>query len=112
MFTIPIWVFTIAGMRMDTKKREMIGPFKNPGARWGQAAAPVNDHDFLTDAKGVAISYGIFERQANLGHIFVGTSHDTAEFAGDLQRSREMTRVCSRKVDHLTDGSEVATLIL
>lgn len=68
---------------VDTKKREMIGCFKNPGTRWGQTPVPVNDHDFLRNAKGVAISYGIFDPQANRGHIFVGTSHDTAEFAGD-----------------------------
>jgi len=68
---------------VDTKKREMIGKFKNAGAKWAQAATPVLDHDFRTDAIGVAISYGIYDPQANQGSIFVGTSHDTAEFAGD-----------------------------
>lgn len=68
---------------VDTKKREMIGLFKNAGAKWAKAATPVNDHDFLKDAVGVAISYGIYEPQANRGHIFVGTSHDTSNFAGD-----------------------------
>jgi len=68
---------------VDTKKREMIGLFRNPGAKWAKAATPVNDHDFRTDAVGVAISYGIYDPQANRGHLFVGTSHDTSEFAGD-----------------------------
>ena len=68
---------------VDTKKREMIGKFKSAGAKWAQAATPVLDHDFRTDAIGVAISYGIYDPQANQGSIFVGTSHDTAEFAGD-----------------------------
>lgn len=68
---------------VDSKKREMIGLFKNPGAKWAKAATPVNDHDFRTDAVGVAISYGIYDPQANRGHLVVGTSHDTAEFAGD-----------------------------
>lgn len=68
---------------VDTKKREMIGLFKNPGAKWAKAATPVNDHDFRTDAVGVAISYGIYDPQANRGHLVVGTSHDTAEFAVD-----------------------------
>ena len=68
---------------VDTKKREMIGRFKNPGAKWAKAATPVNDHDFRTDAVGVAVSYGIYDRQANRGHIVVGTSHDTSQFAGD-----------------------------
>jgi len=68
---------------VDTKKREMIGLFKNSGAKWAKAATPVNDHDFLSDAVGVAISYGIYDLQANRGHIVVGTSHDTSDFAGD-----------------------------
>src|SRR3970040_1188519 len=68
---------------VDTKKREMIGLFKNPGAKWARTATPVNDHDFLSDAVGVAVSYGIYDPQANRGHIVVGTSHDTSQFAGD-----------------------------
>ena len=68
---------------IDTKKREMIGLFKNPGAKWAKAATPVNDHDFLTNAAGVAVSYGIYDLQANRGHVVVGTSRDTSEFAGD-----------------------------
>ena len=68
---------------VDAKKREMIGLFKNPGAKWAKVATPVNDHDFRSDASGVAISYGIFDPQANRGHIVVGTSHETADFAGD-----------------------------
>jgi len=67
---------------VDTKKRELIGRFKNPGAKWAKAATLVNDHDFRTDALGVAVSYGIYDPLANRGHIFVGTSHDTSEFAG------------------------------
>jgi hypothetical protein len=68
---------------VDTKKREMIGRFKNAGAKWAKLATPVNDHDFRKDAVGVAISYGIYDPQANRGHLFVGTSHDTSDFAGD-----------------------------
>ena len=68
---------------IDTKKREMIGLFKNPGAKWARAATPVNDHDFRKDAVGVAVSYGVYDTEANRGYLFVGTSHDTAEFAGD-----------------------------
>jgi hypothetical protein len=68
---------------IDTKKREMIGLFKNAGAKWAKTATPVNDHDFLTDAVGVAVSYGIYDVQANRGHVVVGTSRDTPQFAGD-----------------------------
>jgi len=68
---------------VDAKKREMIGLFKNPGAKWAKAATAVNDHDFRTDALGVAVPYGVYDSQANRGHLFVGTSHDTSEFAGN-----------------------------
>jgi len=66
---------------VDTKKRELVGNFKNAGSRWGQAPILVNDHDFRTDSIGVAIPYGIYDLLANRGSIFVGISHDTARFA-------------------------------
>jgi len=68
---------------VDTKKKEMIGQFKNPGACWGQQPVCVNDHDFRSDAHGIAIPYGIYDIPANRGTVFVGTSHDTPEFAVD-----------------------------
>jgi len=68
---------------VDTKKREMIGLFKNSGVRWAKTATSVNDHDFRKDALGVAVSYGIYDPQANRGHIVVGTSRETSQFAGD-----------------------------
>lgn len=68
---------------VDSKKREMIGSFRNPGTTWGRSATPVNDHDFLKDAQGVAVSYGIYDTMANRGHVVVGTSRDTSQFAGD-----------------------------
>ncbi|MHB1599385.1 MAG: ISAzo13-like element transposase-related protein [Acidimicrobiales bacterium] len=43
----------------------------------------VNDHDFPSDAKGVALPYGIYDLSANHGYLFVGTTHDTADFAVD-----------------------------
>lgn len=68
---------------VDTKKRELIGLFKNPGATWNTTPIPVNDHDFRTLARGVGIPYGVYDPQANRGFIGVGTSHDTAALAGD-----------------------------
>jgi hypothetical protein len=68
---------------VDTKKRELIGLFKNPGATWSQAPTPVNDHDFRTQASGVGISYGVYDIQSNRGYVCVGVSHDTAAFAAD-----------------------------
>jgi len=66
---------------IDTKKKEMIGRFKNAGSSWGREAIPVNDHDFKKDASGVAVPWGLFEPTVNRGHVFVGTSHDTPAFA-------------------------------
>ncbi len=66
---------------VDTKKKELVGPFKNAGRVWCQEARPVNDHDFRSQAKGMAIPYGLYDPQANRGSVVVGTSHDTPEFA-------------------------------
>ena len=66
---------------VDSKKRELIGSFKNPGRVWSLEPPAVNDHDFRSQAQGIAILYGIFDLLANQGSVFVGTSHDTPEFA-------------------------------
>ncbi len=66
---------------VDSKKRELVGCFKNNGAVWAQSPQPVNDHDFRSQAIGMAISYGIYDMPANCGGVFVGTSHDTPAFA-------------------------------
>ena len=66
---------------VDTKKRELVGNFKNPGACWGLSARLVNDHDFRSDSTGVAIPYGIYDLLANRGSVMVGVSHDTSAFA-------------------------------
>lgn len=68
---------------VDTKKKELVGPFKNAGRIWSQAAIPVNDHDFRSQAKGMAIPRGLYDLLANRGSVLVGTSHDTSEFAVD-----------------------------
>lgn len=66
---------------VDTKKKELVGPFKNAGQIWSRAALPVNDHDFRSQAKGQAIPRGLYDLQANRGSVLIGTSHDTPEFA-------------------------------
>lgn len=68
---------------VDTKKKELIGNFKNGGRSWEQDPVKVNDHDFPQDAKGKAVPYGIYDTIANKGTIFLGTSHDTPSFAVD-----------------------------
>jgi hypothetical protein len=68
---------------VDAKKKEQIGNFKNSGAKWDRQPVLVKDHDFRSDADGMAIPYGIYDTQANRGAVFVGTSHDTPAFAVD-----------------------------
>ena len=68
---------------VDTKKKELIGRFKNPGVAWNREPVEVNDHDFPSDALGKAVPYGVYDVQANLGTLYIGTSRDTAEFAVD-----------------------------
>lgn len=66
---------------VDAKKRELVGNFKNPGRKWERVSTPVNDHDFRSQAKGIALPYGIYDPQANRGSVFVGVSHETSAFA-------------------------------
>lgn len=68
---------------VDAKKRELIGNFKNNGVDWRPKNSPldVNAYDFLTDAEGVAIPYGIYDIGINKGWVNVGITKDTAEFA-------------------------------
>ena len=68
---------------VDTKKKELIGNYKNNGRTWEQDPVPVNDHDFPQDAKGKAVPYGIYDIEANKGTIFLGTTFDTPAFAVD-----------------------------
>ena len=65
------------------KKKELIGNFKNDGKDWKEKGKPeeVLDHDFRSDAKGIAIPYGTFDMQRNEGFISIGISKNTAEFA-------------------------------
>ena len=66
---------------VDSKKKEMVGPFKNAGRVWSQEALPVNDHDFRSLAKGMGLPRGLYDPVANRGSVLIGTSHDTPEFA-------------------------------
>ena len=66
---------------VDTKKKELIGRFKNAGQRWCIEADPVNVHDFKHDALGRAVPYGIYDLQHHQGTVFVGQSADTPQFA-------------------------------
>jgi hypothetical protein len=68
---------------VDTKKKELVGPFKNNGREWRPKASPeeVRVHDFLIEELGRAVPYGIYDLAANVGWVSVGMNHDTAAFA-------------------------------
>lgn len=68
---------------IDTKSRELIGLFHQPGRKWSREPIKVLDHDFPSDSAGVAIPYGIYDTFRNEGFVGVGTSRDTSEFAVD-----------------------------
>jgi hypothetical protein len=79
--------FSAAGLpqvSVDTKKKELIGRFKNGGRVWSQAAEAVNAHDFRQDALGRAVPYGIYELTHNRGTVYVGQSADTPRFAVEM----------------------------
>jgi hypothetical protein len=73
---------------VDTKKKELVGAYKNGGREWRPAGEPVrvNDHDFPDEELGKAIPYGIYDLAANAGWVSVGTDHDTAAFAVESLR--------------------------
>jgi Rhodopirellula transposase DDE domain len=68
---------------VDTKKKELVGNFKNAGREWQPQGEPelVDVHDFPSDAVGKAIPYGVYDVAANDGFVNVGTDHDTPVFA-------------------------------
>ena len=68
---------------VDTKKKELVGQFKNPGREWRPKGRPerVNIHDFKDDRLGKAIPYGVYDLSANAGWVSVGIDHDTPAFA-------------------------------
>jgi hypothetical protein len=68
---------------VDTKKKELVGKFKNAGKTWRKRGDPVKveDHDFRSRAEGIAIPYGTYDLQRNEGFVNVGVTSDTAQFA-------------------------------
>jgi transposase len=73
---------------VDTKKKELIGQFRNGGREWQPKGCPeeVKVHDFVDKDLGKAIPYGIYDQTANTGWVCVGVDHDTAEFAVETLR--------------------------
>lgn len=68
---------------VDTKKKELVGNYKNNGQRWLPTGTPiaVNTHDFPDPRRGKAVPYGMFDLGRNEGYVNVGINHDTGEFA-------------------------------
>ena len=68
---------------VDTKKKELVGDFKNGGREWRPSGEPeaVRVHDFLIKELGRAVPYGIYDLAANAGWVNLGIDHDTAAFA-------------------------------
>ena len=68
---------------VDTKKKELVGDFKNAGQEWQPQGIPdlVRVHDFPSDAVGKAIPYGVYDMARNEAWVSVGRDHDTPAFA-------------------------------
>jgi hypothetical protein len=79
---------------VDTKKKELIGDFKNAGQEWQPKGEPeqVRVHDFIDATLGKVAPYGVYDLTANAGWVSIGIDHDTAEFAVESIRRwwREM----------------------
>ena len=74
---------------VDTKKKELVGDYKNGGAEWRPAGDPeqVKVHDFIDKELGKANPYGVYDVGTNTGWVSVGTDHETAAFAVNTIRS-------------------------
>jgi len=66
---------------VDTKKKEWVGNFKNPGRCWRRQDRDVLDHDYPSWALGRAIPSGVYDVAFNDGYVIIGTTHDTPDFA-------------------------------
>ena len=73
---------------VDTKKKELVGEYKNGGREWRPAGEPdkVKVHDFIDRNLGKANPYGVYDLAADTGWVSVGTDHDTAAFAVETIR--------------------------
>jgi len=90
---------------VDTKKKELIGDFKNGGREWHPKGEPekVRVHDFIDPGLGKVVPYGVYDVAANEGWVSVGIDHDTSEFAVESIRRwwREMGKPLYPKTQRL-----------
>ncbi len=91
---------------VDTKKKELVGDFKNAGREWRPKGTPeeVRVHDFVIKELGRAVPYGVYDLAANAGWVCIGVDNDTAEFAVQTIRRwwYEVGRVRYPDAKHLT----------
>ena len=87
---------------VDTKKKELVGNFKNGGREWQPKGTPpaVLVHDFPTDAEGKAIPYGVYDMARNEAWVSVGRDHDTPAFAVASIRHWWQQMGCDASVHH------------
>jgi len=87
---------------IDTKKKELVGLFKNPGRSWRRDAIDVWDHDFASLAIGRGVPFGIYDAQRQTGFVVVGTSSETAAFVANALSTwwAEEGRWCNPKAKH------------
>jgi hypothetical protein len=83
---------------VDTKKKELVGEFRNAGRTWRPRGEPVevNVHDFPSLGRGKAVPYGAYDIARNRAVVNVGVSHDTAEFA--VESIRRWWRLDGRRI--------------
>jgi hypothetical protein len=98
--------FAAAGLpviSVDTKKRELIGDFRNSGRAWAREAPEVDEHDFPSQAECSALPFGIYDTTKNTGYVVVGLSHNTPEFAASTigRWWQEEARAAYPKAAHL-----------
>ena len=90
---------------VDTKKKELVGEFRNGGREWQPQGEPVEVliHDFMDKDLGKAIPYGVYDLTENQGWVSVGIDHDTARFATEAIRRwwRKMGVNCYRQAGEL-----------
>lgn len=94
---------------MDTKKKELLGEFYRAGQSWSNGTNAVFDHDYPSYADGKIIPHGLYDLKRNVGHITLGVSHDTSQFACDSfrvwwQRHGARTYANAKSILLLCDG--------
>ena len=88
---------------VDTKKKELVGDFKNAGRAWRPRGEPEEGrvHDVLVKELGRAVAYGVYDLAANAGWVSVGMSHDTAAFAVQTIRGHAIERASTLPISRV-----------